>query len=145
MTQSSEVLKVTYLNRGVVSPDMLEKSDGFSRMFGQTFNCKANPVSQMSQNTETDLIWYAAYDQDVDTETFLESFEKLFPDSPPIKSQSCIIRGYQLCFDQALADTPFAKVFIPDSPNTSRCKLLKKDFTQPQSFIYTNLYLITRS
>ena len=55
-----------------------------------------------------------------------------------------MINGYQLCFDQALTDLPFVKQYKIDSPNTSKLKLLKNDFSNAASFFYAHLYLITK-
>ena len=62
---------------------------------------------------DEDLVWYAAYDKDLDLAHFTQEFKIL-----PIQSQVCLINGFQLCFDQALTDVAFVKPFRPDSPNT---------------------------
>jgi len=97
-------------------------------------------------------VWYAAYDEDLNSNQMLSKLMKINNnkdkddiDALPMEIQSVVINNYQLCFDQAISDFPLVKDYQPPSPNTSKFKIIRKDYSEPSNHIYARLYLIKKT
>jgi hypothetical protein len=86
-----------------------------------------------------DYVWYAAYDEDILSETFFARLAELKDGSYPLRVKSAVVPGYQLCFDQALSDYPYVRVFQEMSPMSA-----KQGKEPPMDFVYVKLYLLKR-
>ena len=83
-----------------------------------------NPRDQLIKICrEQGFVWYAAYDEDLNSECLLEKLISLNKnDVMPLRIHSAILNGYQLCFDKAVCDTPFMRDFEEMSPNSLKSK-----------------------
>lgn len=70
--------------------------------------------------------------------------DEYLPDFEFSKILAVQIKGWQVCFDTAISDAPFVRHYRVDSPNTTKMKLLKKDYSSPHNFVYSLLYLMQR-
>jgi hypothetical protein len=105
---------------------------------------RANIAAAPQAPLPTDLVWYAAYDQDMKKSGFEARMKEWAPEYQLDKMLAVQIKGWQVCFDTAISDAPFVRHYRVDSTNTMKMKLLKKDYSSPQSFVHSLLYLMQR-
>lgn len=117
----------------------------------ESFTCAQNPNALVTsfELPQDDLIWYAAYDEDMRSQVFLDKLLKISPgDSQvgelPLQS-TVMIKGNQICFDTALSDYPLVREFRAPSPNTNKYMAIKNDETTAASHVYAKLYCIKKS